>query len=113
MKTYSVALLCCLMLCAAGAYAQMEAGYQMAHIVSFEKTAADAQHMSDADAYKINMRMNGTVYSCRGNGTASTFMDWSMGKELPAKVSPDGKVLTVKSPNGEVVNLKVVKKSSK
>jgi hypothetical protein len=36
------------------AYAQSaDEGYQMARVVSFERVAANAQHMGDSDHYKI------------------------------------------------------------
>lgn len=112
MKACRVVLLCCTVIAAVLAYAQMEPGFQMAHVVSFEKGAADAQHMSDADTYKITMRMENTVYQCRANAPASTFMGWSMGKDFPARLSPDGKVLTVKGPNDQMVDLHVTKRKT-
>ena len=110
MKTRSLALLCCILFAAALAFSQTDDGFQMAHVVSFEKTAANAQHMTDSDNYKISMRMNGILYNCRANAPAATFIDWSMGKEFPAKES--GKTLLVKNPNGQIVELNIVKKKA-
>jgi len=87
MKKSLVVLACCLAMSAMLAYAQnLDDGYQMAHIVSIDKMAADAQHMSDSDRYKIAMRMNDTLYTCEASGSASLFMGWAPGKDLPAKL---------------------------
>jgi hypothetical protein len=54
------------------------------------------------------MRMGGHVYVCRANAAAATFMDWSPGKQFPAK--EDGKVLLVKNKDGSVVELNIAGK---
>lgn len=109
MKTFLVALSCCITMAAMLAYAQSpDEGYQMARVVAFEKLAANAQHMEDSDTYKISMRMGDTVYMCRASGDAATFIDWTTGKEFPAKLN--GKVLQVKNPNGQIVELNIVGK---
>jgi hypothetical protein len=92
------------------AYAQSaDEGYQMARVVAFERVAANAQHMAGSDDYKISMRLGDTVYACRVNSPAATFIDWTTGKEFPAKVNvPNGKVLLVKNPDGQVVELNIV-----
>ena len=111
MKTCLVALLCCITIAAMLAYAQSaDEGYQMARVVSFEKLAADAQHMEKADRYKISMRLGDTVYACHASAPAAVFVDWSDGKEFPAKLN--GKILLVKSPNGQVVELNIVGKKT-
>ncbi len=111
MKTCLVALFCCITMAAMLAHPQgMDEGYQMARVVSFEKVAANAQHMSDSDQYKISMRLADTVYICRATAPAGVFIDWSMGKEFPAKLN--GKVLLVKNPNGQVVELNIVGKKT-
>ena len=111
MKTCLVALLCCVTLTAMLAYAQGgDEGFQPARVVAFERIPADAQHMENADGYKISMRMGDTIYACRAYGSASTFMDWSPGKEFPAKLND--KILLVKSPNGQMAELKVVGKKA-
>ena len=93
------------------AYAQSaDEGYQMATVVSIDKFAADAQHPENADRYKISMRLGNTVYSCHANGGPAVFLDWSPGKQFPAKL--DDKVLQVKSPNGQVVDLNIVGKKT-
>jgi hypothetical protein len=90
-------------------YAQSaDEGYQMARVVSIERAAADAQHMADQDTYKISMRLGDTVYACRASAPAAVFIDWSTGKEFPAKLN--GKALLVKNPNGQVVELNIVSK---
>ncbi len=106
MKKALLALSCCLAMATMLAYAQnMDEGYQMAHIVSIDKMAADAQHMSDSDRYKISMRMGDTLYRCEASGSASLFMGWSPGKDFPAKLND--KTLLVKSPNGQIAELAV------
>jgi hypothetical protein len=54
------------------------------------------------------MRMAGTVYGCRANAPAAVFIDWSPGKEYPAKLND--KVLLVKGPGG-LVELNIFKKT--
>lgn len=108
MKTWLVAIVCCLAMAATLALAQGgDEGYQTALVVAFEKVAADAQHMENSDAYKISMRMGDTIYNCRAHAPASVFIDWTTGKQFPAKLN--GKVLLVKNPNGQVVELTVLK----
>ena len=85
-------------------------GFQMATVVSIDKVPADAQHPENADRYKISMRLGNTVYSCHANGGPAVFLGWSPNKEFPARL--DGKVLQVKSPNGQVVDLNIVGKKT-
>jgi len=107
----SVVLLCFMAMAVMLAYTQgADEGFQMARVVAFDRVAANAQHMENSDNYKISMNLGGTVYSCRGSGPASTFIDWSPGKEFPAKLN--GKTLLVKSPNGQVVELNIVGKKT-
>ena len=110
MKTGLLAVSCCIALAAMLAYAQSaDEGYQPARVVAFERVAANAQHMAGSDDYKISMRLGDTVYACRVNAPAATFIDWTTGKEFPAKVNvPNGKVLLVKNPDGQVVELNIV-----
>jgi len=111
MKTCLLALFCSITLAAMPAYAQgADEGYQMAKVVAFEQLASNAQHMEDSGGYKISMRMADTIYNCRASGDASVFNDWTIGKEFPAKLN--GKVLLVKNPNGQVVELKIVGKKT-
>ena len=109
MKTYRVAVVCCITMAALLAYAQSaDDGYQMATVASIEKLANDGKHPQDLDRYKISMRMGDTLYVCRANAAAATFMDWSPGKQFPAK--EDGKVLLVKNKDGSVVELNIAGK---
>ena len=85
-------------------------GYQTARVLAIEKLAANAQHMEDTGGYKISMRMGDTVYTCRSSGPAAAFIDWAPGKEFPAKLN--GKLLLVKNPNGQVVELNIVGKKT-
>ena len=108
MKRFSAAVLCCCMLTATFACAQgMDEAFQMARVVAFDHVAANAQHMENSDQYKISMRLGDTVYSCIGSGPASTFIDWSINKEFPAKLENNNKTMLVKSPNGQIVQLTV------
>ena len=109
MKKYLVAVFCCVAMAAMLAYAQNpDEGYQTATVVSIEKVAVSAQHPENGDQYKIFMRMDGTVYGCRANAPAAVFIDWSPGKEYPAKLND--KVLLVKGPGG-LVELNIFKKT--
>ncbi len=111
MKTHLGVLLCCIAMAAMLAYAQgADEGYQMARVVSFERLAANAQHMEDSDRYKISMRMGDTIYLCHASAPTAVFIDWSTGKEFPAKLN--GKMLLVKNPNGEIVDLNIVGKKT-
>ena len=113
MKRHLVALACCITMAAMLSYAQgADDGYQTARVVAFERVAADGQHMAESDRYKISMRLGDTVYACRASAPAAVFLDWTNGKEFPAKVN--GKLLLVKNPNGQIVELNIVgKKTSK
>jgi hypothetical protein len=112
MKTRVVAVLCCITMAAMLAYAQgADDGYQTATVVSIEKLAADAQHMEKGDQYKISMSMGGMLYLCKVSAPAATFMEWTSGKEFPAK--ENGKTLLVKNKNGQVVELNIAKKKTK
>jgi hypothetical protein len=111
MKNWAVALTFCIALGAVFAFAQgTDEGYQTAQVVSFEKVPANEQHPENADRYKVAMRMNGAVYLCQASGPISTFMGWAPNKEFPAKLDEKNKLMLVKSPNGQVVELKIQKK---
>jgi hypothetical protein len=110
MKTRLVILSCCIATMAVLASAQgVDEGFQPARVVSIEKMAENAQHMSDEIHYKISMRLNGALYACQVSAPAATFIDWSPGKEFPAKV--DGKTLLAKNPDGQIVQMNVKKVS--
>ncbi|MGD0930253.1 MAG: hypothetical protein ABR902_06345 [Candidatus Korobacteraceae bacterium] len=112
MKKCLLAVSCCVTLAAAMlAYAQSgDEGYQPATVVSIEKIAVSAQHPENGDGYKIFMRMAGVTYGCRANGPAAVFIDWSPGKEYPAKLND--KVLLVKGPGGPA-ELNIFKRTPK
>lgn len=103
MKTRLLVLLCCVAVVATLAFAQ--SFEETARVASIEKMAANAQHPEDVDRYKIMMRMGDTLYKCEATGTPALFMGWSPGKEFPAHLN--GKVLLVKSPNGDVAQLNI------
>lgn len=104
-------LTCFVTLAAMLAYGQSaDEGYQMATVVSIDKVPADAQHPENAERYKISMRLENTVYSCKANGSPAVFLDWSPGKQFPSRLND--KVLQVKSPNGQVVDLNIVGKKT-
>ena len=112
MKKNVAAILCCLTMAGMLAYAQSgDDGYQTATVVSIEKLAADAQHMGKGDQFKISMSMAGALYVCKVSAPSAMFMDWTSGKEFPAK--EDGKILRVKNKNGQMVELNISKKKSK
>ena len=109
MKTRLVVLSCCITMAALLAYAQSaDEGYQTATLVAIDKVAANAQHMEDSGGYKISMRLGDTIYVCHASGPAAAFIDWSPGKEYPAKVN--GKVLLVRNPNGQILELTITGK---
>ncbi len=111
MKKSSLALLCLVAMAAMLAHAQSaEEGFEMATVVSIDRIPADAQHPENADRYKISMRLGNTIYSCHGSGGPAVFLDWSPNKQFPARL--DGKVLEVKGPNGQVVDLNIVGKKT-
>jgi len=112
MKTWVIAILCCIITAGVFAYAQSaDDGYQMATVVSIEKLANDAQHMEKGDQFKISMSMGSAIYLCKVSAPAATFMEWTPGKEFPAR--ENGKVLLVKNKNGRMVELNINKKKSK
>jgi len=111
MKRCLIASLCFVTMAAISASAQnADEGFQVARVVSIDKVPADAQHPENADRYKISMRLWDTIYSCQASGPAAVFLDWSPGKEFPAKLI--GKILQVKSPNGQLVEMTVVGKKT-
>jgi hypothetical protein len=111
MKTYLVVLLCSLTMAVMLAYAQSpDEGFQMARVVAFERVSADAQHVANGDQYKISMRLGGTVYACHASAPPEVFIDWTTGKEFPAKLSD--KIMLVKNPNGQMVELNIVGKKT-
>jgi hypothetical protein len=111
MKKCWMALLCFVTMAAMLAFAQSaDEVNQTATVVSIDKVAADAQHPENADRYKISMRLGNTIYSCHANGNPAVFLGWSPGKEFPARL--EGKVLQVKGPNGQVVDLNIVGKKT-
>ena len=112
MKRYVAAILCCITMTCMLAYAQSaDDGFQTATVVSIEKLAADAQHMEKGDQFKISMSMGSTLYLCKVSAPAAGFMDWTRGKEFPAK--ENGNVLLVKNKNGQIVELNIAKKKTK
>jgi hypothetical protein len=111
MKKCVVALSCCIVLAAMLAFAQgADEGYQMARVVAFERVAASAQHMENSEQYKMSMRLGDWIYNCRASAPAAVFLDWTAGKEFPTKVN--GKVLLVKNPDGQVVELNILSKKA-
>jgi hypothetical protein len=112
MKRYVVAFLCYIAMAGMLAYAQSaDEGFQTATVVSIEKLAADAQHMEKGDQFKISMSMGDVLYMCKVSAPAATFMEWTRGKQFPAR--EDGKTLLVKNKDGQVVELNIAKKKGK
>ena len=111
MKKFSITVLACLALLAAIAHAQgAEDGFQTAQVVSIERVAADARHPENADQYKIAMGMGSTIYMGHASGSPAIFIDWSPNKEFPARLN--GKVMQVKSPSGQMVDLNITGKKT-
>jgi len=109
MKKYLFALLCCIGVAVTLAWSQgMDEGSQLGTVVTFERAAANAQHMENEDNYNMQMRLGNVLYKCRASGSASTFVDWSPGKQFPARLS--GNILQVKGPNGQIVDWNIVGK---
>jgi len=110
MKTRVAIVLCCIAVATVMAFAQgMDEGFAPARVAGIEKMAENAQHMSDETHYKISMRLNGALYQCQVSAPVSTFIDWSPGKEFPAKV--DGKTLLVKNLDGKIITMNIKKVS--
>lgn len=104
-----VAVVFCLTLAATLALSQnADTGFQPARIVAFERLAASAQHPENSDRYKMAMRLGDTLYMCEASGPIKEFMDWTINKELPAKV--EGKAMQVKNFNGQMLELRIVGK---
>ena len=106
MKKWAVVLFCLTVAAVLACAQAAEEGYETATVVSIEKLSANAQHPQNEDRYKVSMRLADTLYLCEGSGATSVFMDWTRGKEFPAKVN--GKSLLVKNPGGRTVELKIV-----
>jgi hypothetical protein len=110
MKTRLVVLSCYIALAAVLAHAQgADDGFQMARVMSIEKLAQNAQHMSDEINYKILMRLGDTIYECRTSAQAATFIDWSPGKQFPVRI--EGKTLLAKNFDGQIVQMNIKKTS--
>ena len=108
MKTRVFAVMVCVAVMAAVAYSQGDEGFQPAKIVSFEKLAASMQHPENNDRYKMAMRWGDTLYLCQTSGPVKNFMDWTINKELPARVN--GKVMQVKNFDGQMLELAITGK---
>ena len=64
------------------------------------------------DKQAIDLRMHSEVTAIDVHASTVTVHDWTTGKEFPAKLN--GKVLLVKNPDGQIVELNIVgKKTSK
>ena len=108
MRIRPTVVFCLIVLAAALALAQSEEGFQPARIVSFEKLANSMQHPENNDRYKIAMRLGDTLYLCQASGPVKDYMDWTINKDLPAKV--DGKVMHVKNFDGQMLQLTITGK---
>ncbi len=108
MRVRSIVVACCLALVSVLAYAQTDEGFQPAKIVSFEKLANSMQHPENNDRYKMAMRLGDTLYLCQASGPVKDYMDWTINKELPARV--DGKVMHVKNFDGQMLQLTITGK---
>jgi len=102
-KLTSLALLFTL----AATFAFAQDGFTPAKVAAIERAANSEQHAEKADNYKISMRLGDTIYNCVVNAPVQTFMDWTTTKSFPAKLSADGKTLSVKVTSGEIIDMKV------
>ena len=110
MKKRLIAVTCFIALAAMLAFGQnADDGFQMGRVMSIEKLAENAQHMSDEINYKILMRLGDTIYDCRTSAQAATFIDWSPGKQFPVKI--EGKILLAKNFDGQIVQMNIKKTS--
>lgn len=111
MKQFAIWLSICLALSAIAAYAQNgDEGFQTATVVAFERAANDAQHPEKADNYKISMRVGDIIYNCHANAPVAVFNDWTINKQFPARVSPNGKIMQVKNFDGQIIEMNIVGK---
>ena len=108
MRVRSIAVLGCIFLIGILAVGQLDGGFQPAKIVSFEKLANSMQHPENNDRYKMAMRLGDTLYLCQASGPVKDYMDWTINKELPARV--DGKVMHVKNFDGQILQLTITGK---
>ena len=109
MKRFAILLSFCLALSAIVAYSQDE-GFQTATVVAFERAANDAQHPEKADDYNMSMRLGDIIYKCHANAPVTVFNDWTINKQLPARLSPNGKIMQVKNFDGQMIELNVTGK---
>ncbi|MGZ4816468.1 MAG: hypothetical protein ACXVZV_13715 [Terriglobales bacterium] len=111
MKRAVVVFFCFSVIAAMLAMAQgSDEGFQTARVIAFEKVPADVQHPEKSDSYKMSMRIGDVIYNCKANAPVAVFNDWTIGKELPARVSPNGKVMQVKNFDGQIIELTIVGK---
>ena len=110
MKTRLIVISCSIALAAVLAHAQgADDGFQMARVMSIEKLAENAQHMSDEINYKILMRLGDTIYECRTSAQAATFIDWSRRKTVSGQDRRQDSL--AKNPNGQIVQMNIKKTS--
>ena len=108
MKRFIILLSICLALLALAANAQGD--FQNAIVVAFDRVPNDAQHPEKNDSYKISMRLGDVIYNCHANAPVTVFNDWTVNKQFPARVSPNGKILEVKNFDGQIINMNIVGK---
>jgi hypothetical protein len=109
MKKAFVLSICLLTLASLFAIAQDE-GFQPARVVAFEKVPGDVQHPEKSDSYKMTMRIGDILYNCKANAPTAVFNDWTINKELPARVDEKAKVMQVKNFDGQLIELHITGK---
>ena len=111
MKTRLAVLSCCITMAALLAFAQSaDEGYQTAGWSPSKESPPipSIWPMEIATRFPCAWRTRSDV--CRASGSAATFIDWTIGKEFPTRLN--GKVLQVKNPNGQIVELTIAGKKT-
>jgi hypothetical protein len=90
-----------------------DSDFQTGKIVVVEKVASgttgggsDASTQQNHQRYKLDVQLNGTVYTCRVDVHQDMDLEWAQGKDVPVRVK--GKVLDVKRANGKIVHLNIL-----
>lgn len=90
-----------------------DSDFQTGKIVVVEKVASgttsggsDASTQLTHQRYKLEVQLNGTVYTCRVDVHRDMDLEWAQGKDVPIPVK--GKVLDVKRANGKIVHLNIL-----
>jgi hypothetical protein len=58
----------------------------------------------------MTMRIGDILYNCKANAPTAVFNDWTINKELPARVDEKAKVMQVKNFDGQLIELHITGK---